>query len=142
MPSRRSSKRLGERLIERGLINEAAIKRATVKQRESGTKIGQALIDLGIVREADLLPILSEHIGTPVIDLSQEVPDPSVIQLVPEDFARDHYAIPVRRENGHVRVAMSDPADFKVVDKLQSLTGSSVLPLLAPRTEILKAISK
>src|SRR5918911_5574361 len=119
MLGRKSSKRLGERLIERGLANEAGVQRALTKQKESGSQIGQALIDLGLLREDALMPVLSEHIGAPLIDLAREAPDPAIAQLVPEQFVREHYALPVRRENGHVRVAMSDPSDFQVINQLQ-----------------------
>ncbi|MGZ3390644.1 MAG: GspE/PulE/PilB domain-containing protein, partial [Isosphaeraceae bacterium] len=98
--------RLGEHLLAEGLISEAQLERALDAQRLSGYLLGYVVLSLGLLDEDTLTAALAAHLGMPVADLRTESVDPDVARLVPEEFARRHVLLPIRRENGHLAVAM------------------------------------
>jgi type IV pilus assembly protein PilB len=140
--ARESPQRLGERLVAGRLINEGQLLRALELQPMSSRPLGRVLIDLGLIDEDRLTAELAEHLGVPVADLRKEAVDSEVAQLVPEEFARRHAVLPIRREAGGVAVAMADPTDLHLVSDLRLITGLVVVPYLAGPSDILANLSR
>jgi type IV pilus assembly protein PilB len=136
------SKRFGERLLADGLISEAQLQRALDAQRLTGYLLGAVLLSLGLLDEDSLTAVLGDHLGMPVADLRTETVDPDVAQLVPEEFARRHVILPIRRQNGHLAVAMLDPGNLPLINDVRLLSGLPVTPYLANRSDILANLSR
>jgi len=134
--------RLGERLLAGGLITEEQLQHALEMQPPSSRPLGRILVELGILDEDRLDAALSTHLDVPVVDLRREPVDADVAQLVPEEFARRHVLLPIRRDDGHLAVAMADPSNLLVVNDLRLLTGLPVTPYLAARSDILANLSR
>ena len=134
--------RLGERLLERSLINEAQLRRALELQPRSSRPLGAVLVELGALDEDRLTAVLGEHLEIPVADLKRETVDPEAARLVPEDFARRHVLLPIRRENGHLNIAMADPLNLPLINDLRLMTGLGVKPFLAGPSDILANVSR
>jgi type IV pilus assembly protein PilB len=134
--------RFGERLLLEGLISEAQLRRALDAQRVSGYQLGSVVLSLGILDEDTLTVALGAHLDMPVADLRTEPVDPEAARLVPEEFARRHVVLPLRRDNGHLAVAMADPGNLALLNDLRLITGLQVAPYLAPRSDILANLSR
>lgn len=133
-------KHVGEILIKRGLIDKAQLDTALERQRITGDKLGRLLIKLGFLSEEELGNALSEQINVPHVDLSTEELDPAVINLIPEKVARKYDLIPIRRDGNEIIVAMDDPLSSIAIELLNFTAGMRVVPVLAGRTQIRKAL--
>ncbi|MDW1951679.1 MSHA biogenesis protein MshE, partial [Vibrio sp. 812(2023)] len=77
-------KRLGDLLVEEGIVSEDQIQQALSAQRSTGQKLGDALIDLGFITEKQMLEFLSQQLGLPLIDLGRAPVDADAVQILPE----------------------------------------------------------
>lgn len=116
-------KRLGDLLVEEGIVSEEQIQQALNAQRSTGQKLGDALIDLGFITEKQMLDFLSQQLGLPLIDLGRAPVDGEAVQILPEVHARRLRAMVVARNGDTLRVAMSDPADLFIQESLMNLLG-------------------
>ncbi|KHT45527.1 GspE/PulE family protein [Vibrio sinaloensis] len=105
-------KRLGDLLVEEGIISEQQVEQALAAQKSTGRKLGAALIELGFLTEHQMLTFLSQQLDIPLIDLSRANVDVEAVQLLPEVHARRLRALVIGRQQDTLRIAMSDPADL------------------------------
>lgn len=131
---------LGELLVGAQLISHAQLAEALLQQSASGKRIGQLLVELGDVTERDLARVLSEQLGIPLIDLSQETPTPEATTLLPEAIARAHNAVPISVDDSGVLIAVSDPTP-ELAQTLANGCGRMVHLAIAPRSDVERAIN-
>lgn len=113
--------RLGDLLVQEGIISDGQLQQALADQKQSGRKLGAALVALGYLSEDQLLSFLSQQLRIPFVDLQQRRLDPALAQRLPEIQARRHRALVVEQNDHSVLVAMSDPADLTAQDALAAL---------------------
>jgi type IV pilus assembly protein PilB len=134
--------RLGDLLVERNLVTQSQLSEALLQQEASGKRLGSLLIELGAVDELECTRVLAEQLDLPLADLRQDAPDDDAISLLPESIARSSAAIPVRRTDAGLSVAMADPNDVEAVARIREASGLDVVALLAPPSDILRAIER
>lgn len=132
--------KLGEVLIQQGIITEQMLDEALREQKKDGARIGSVLVKLGFVSEKDLLDALSRHFGCPNIDLKDTKLDDAVLKLVPSELAAKYLAIPIKRFGHTLTVAMINPGDVAAIEDIQFATGFEVKPVVASEDSILKLI--
>lgn len=134
-------KRLGDLLVDLGIISDEQLRRALETQRQTGGKLGRILIQLGFVTEEVLLYFLSKQAGVSYVSLSDfgKIPE-EVIKTVPESIARYQTLIPVTKEDKILTIAMSDPFNVFAIDDLRLTTGYDIKVVIAPEAEIKNAI--
>lgn len=137
-----SRKRLGERLLESGLIAEQQLAEALRAQQVTGEQLGTALMRLGYVREDDLLRVLCEDAAIPFLALDDMRPDPATLQAVPEALARAHTALALKQDDGRLTIALANPFDIAAVTALERATGRAVSVAGAPRVRILALLDQ
>ncbi|MFO7892100.1 MAG: GspE/PulE family protein [Longimicrobiales bacterium] len=135
-------KRLGERLLERGVIAEAELADALRAQQGTGEELGSALMRLGYVDEDDLMRLLCEDADIPFLDLSGVQPEEGAVQAIPEALARAHGVLPLSQENGRIRVALGNPFDIGAVTALERVTGRPLTVVAAPRDDISRLLTE
>ncbi|NOH68503.1 GspE/PulE family protein [Vibrio rotiferianus] len=123
-------KRLGDLLVEEGIVTEEQVQQALASQHDTGQKLGDALIALGFISEKQMLNFLSQQLGLPLIDLSRAPIDADAVQLLPEVHARRLRAMVVAQNGDTLRVAMSDPADLFTQESLMNLLGEYALEFI------------
>ena len=133
---------LGQVLLDEGLITEEQLARALNAQRTTAAPLGTLLVNQGAIPEDHLTVVLSVHLDTPAADLKHVDVDPEVAQLVPEDFARRNLVLPLRRDNGFLAVAMSDPSNLTLINDLRLITGLKVAPYIAGSSDILVNLTR
>lgn len=129
----------GEILLRRGLIDDQQLARSREMQG-SGTSLVDAAVDLGFVNEELALRAIADEIGMEFIDLTEAELDLSLLPQFPQRLIYRDSLFPVRRDNGSIVVATSDPFDIYPLDEVGSATGLTVTPVLSPRHEIAKLI--
>ncbi|MDA7745894.1 GspE/PulE family protein [Psychromonas sp.] len=114
-------KRLGDLLVEEGLLTEVQLLNALKEQRSLGLKLGTTLIHLGYLSEDQILTFLSRQLNIPIVDLVKVKIDPNAIQLLPEVHARRLRALAIADDGEKVTLVVSDPADLQSLDVLAEL---------------------
>lgn len=139
----RLRKRLGDLLVEEGIITEAQVEQALAAQKSSGRKLGDALIELGFLSEQQMLSFLSQQLDIPLIDLSRAAVDVEAVQLLPEVHARRLRALVIGRQGDTLRVAMSDPADLFAQEALLGQLGDYALEfVVAPERQLVDGFDR
>jgi general secretion pathway protein E len=133
--------RLGQLLIERGLIAGEDLDRALELQKERGDKLGRILVDMGYLAQRDLLNALSAQLGLPVATLSTLPSAPELEGLSPR-FLRQSLLFPVSIEENTLTLAMADPLDFEAINAVQTFSKLEVRPQLAAEQDILDALDR
>jgi len=136
-----SAPRLGDRLLDAGLISRNQLELALKEQKRTGRLIGAVLHDLGFVSEQGLASFLAQDSQTLSVDVSQIEIEPGVSGLVPYEFCKEAALVPVNRRNGTLRIVMADPFNVVAVDRVEQLTGLKVEVMAAPQAEILERLA-
>ncbi len=131
-----TKKRLGERLLEQGVVTQQQLADAIRAQQVTGEELGSALLRLGFVQEDDLMRLLCEDAQIPYLSLVDQEPDADAARSIPEALARVHNAVPVAQEGGRLRVALGNPFDIGAVTALERVTGRPLNVVAAPRAQI------
>ena len=132
--------RLGDLLIQAGLISEAQLQLALQEQKRTGSKLGRTVVDLGFVAEVKLLTALSEQLKIPFIELKHFKFDQQLVQSLPEAMARRFRAIVLSREGGGLLVGMSDPLDLFALDEMERILKTRVQPAVVREAELLATL--
>lgn len=135
-------KRLGDLLVESGLLTEEKLKEALRLQKTSGKKLGEVLTDEGIISEGQIIEVLEFQLGIPHMDLEKHYIDPEIPRLINENLARRYVLIPVKKEKNRLTVAMTDPLNIFALDDVKIATGFEVEAAISTRQNILNAIDE
>jgi nitroreductase len=136
-------KKLGEILIERGVLALSELHTGLEACRRSGGRLGTQLLKFGFVDEPALLRALAEQYGVRAVAAAVLKRAPiEVLSLVPPALARRLRAVPFERLPIHLKVAMINPRDPVALEEIAELTGLEVLPFVATETAVLEAIAR
>lgn len=135
-------RRLGDTLLDQGLLTEEELATALEEQLRTGERLGRTLVRLALLSESEVADALSKHLGIKRVDFSELYLSAEVVDLVPAAFIMTKRVLPIEVENGSLLVAMVDPLDITVIDDLQRLTGKMVQPLVATEEEIIDAFQR
>ncbi|MFT5675435.1 MAG: MSHA biogenesis protein MshE [Paraglaciecola sp.] len=131
--------RLGDLLVQQGIISEEQLMQALAAQKQSGRKLGYMLIELGLMTENQLLTFLSQHLNVPLVDISLFKVSPAAVALLPEVQARRHRALVLEDNGDHLLVGMSDPADLAGVDVLSGLLPKAIKVAVVSDAQLFQA---
>jgi type IV pilus assembly protein PilB len=135
-------KRLGEVLVDAGVLSADDLQRALREQRAPHEKLGEAVMRLGLASETLIAQALSDQLAIPFLDLSCAAIEPEAIQLVPERTARKHTLLPVAIDQRDLQVAIADPLSFEALEDVAFASGCTVRPLIATASDIRRATDK
>lgn len=142
---RKGKKRIGDILVEEGILTEEQLEEALKAAKAENKKIGEAITDLGFASEQDIAEALSSQLGFEYVNLSTvHIPD-NVLSLINESVLRKHLMIPyafVPNTINQVKVAMVDPMDMSAIDDFSIVTNLLVVPSVATTRDILIALDR
>jgi type IV pilus assembly protein PilB len=133
-------KKIGECLIQAGLITEEDLGIALTEHKRTGERLGVVLVRMNLATEKQIAKALAFQLGFPYINLSENPPDASAVTLIPKDVALKRVCVAVRLEKNLLTVAMSDPLLFSLVQDLEFQTGYRIKQVVATRGDITEAI--
>ncbi len=134
--------RLGDLLVDHGLITEEELKASLAAQKISGLKLGEQLIEDNAITEEKILEVLEFQLGIPHINLNRFILDAKAPKLISESLASKHTVIPVAIKRGKLMVAMADPLDMIAIDDLRITTGMEVEVAISAKGDIIRAINR
>ncbi|MHB1268634.1 MAG: GspE/PulE family protein [Acidithiobacillus ferriphilus] len=140
MASRLQKIRLGDLLIQNGIITAVQLDTTLIQQRESGRKLGQELIAQHLMTEESLLTFLAKQLHLERIDLSRQALDPQLVSRLPESLARRYRAIPLQDQGEHYLIGMADPTDLPALDAISRAMGKPVKMALISETQLLRVL--
>ncbi|MGH7619068.1 MAG: GspE/PulE family protein [Gemmatimonadaceae bacterium] len=132
--------RLGESLVDSGLITQGQLDEALKRGSSTGERIGEALVGLGFISERDLLKTLAQDADIPFLEPRELLVDPIVVALVAAPVARSQHVVPLRFEAKALLVAMANPFDVGVIRALERSTGKHIRVAAADPSEIAQLI--
>lgn len=140
MLEQRRKLRIGEIMVQQGLISQDQLRIALIEQEHNDLPLGRQLVRLGFVTEAMVRDTLASTIGTESIDLSTVVADIEALQMVPQDFSRRYHLLPVAFEEttSTMVVAMADLFNVVALDQLRAMLGGQIQlrPVLAAEAQL------
>ncbi len=136
-------KRLGDLLLESGLVTVEQLEQAVLEQKRSGLQLGTTLVQGGVLSEHDLVELLQRQLGLPLVDLEQIAVDENALGKIKEEQAKKHMALPVEIEGRKTLVvAMADPLNQNAIEDLRFHSGLFIKAVLATPTQIQAAIER
>lgn len=137
-------RRLGELLLEAGVLDEPQLQAALTEQRRWGGKLGRTLVDMGFLDEDTMVRALSRQLGLKVVDLDGAEIDASVPKFLRVDLAERYGVFPVSGEQGsrQLMLATSDPTNQEALSALEFASGMSITVLVATQSSIDRAIRR
>jgi type IV pilus assembly protein PilB len=139
------AKRIGELLVEGGVLSQTQLEQALFAQRKDGRKLGQLLVELGLVSEIQVTQTLSRQLSVPWVSLYHVDFSRSLLNLVPREIAEKYCLIPifvrrVRKQGETLYVAMDDPTHTAAIEDVQRAAALPVKPMIACPSDVRAAI--
>ncbi len=139
--------KLGDLLVREGLIaKEQLVKALDEQKKQKDSRIGEIFVYLGMVSEHDLVATLGKQLGIPYVTSGVGLLRPAIDQglekLIPKDFAIKNILLPLSKNLTSLTCAIYDPMDLVLIDNLRKMTGCEINPVIATKTDILKAIEE
>ncbi len=135
-PHQPKKTRIGEVLVEEGLLTQEQLVKALAQQRSTGRMLGEMLVEQGVITPAVLVQALARRLGVPGCDLRHGLIDPAVMNLIGEEEADRLKCIPMFKVRDTLTVAMAEPQSLPAIDRLRALTGCKIRPVLALESNI------
>lgn len=140
MAEQRRKLRLGELMVQQGLISQDQLRIALMEQEQNNIPLGRQLVRLGFVTEAMVRDLVAHTIGQESVDLTTVIADADALKKVPEDFARRYHLLPIAYEEPtrSLVVAMADMFNVVALDQLRAMLGGQiqVKPVLAAEAQL------
>ncbi|MGE3062378.1 MAG: GspE/PulE family protein [bacterium] len=134
-------KRLGDMLIDEGLISLEQLKKALAEQKDQGGRLGSILVQMKFVTDEQISQTLGKQYNVGVVSFDEEI-DPMTLKVVTPQIAQKFQVIPVKREGKNLFLAMANPVDVYTIEDIKFATGYNVIPMVASENLISQAIEK
>jgi len=138
--------KLGEILIQQGLLTEKQLQEAIKVQKKEHGRLGEVLIKLGFLTEENIIAALGTQLNIPHANKENNLLRPNTNQdlnkIVPYDFAKSNLVLPLSKESNVLTCAVSDPLDLLMLDNLKMVTGCSIKLVIATRSDLISAIQE
>ena len=139
----RSTRFIGDVVVDLGFADRAAVERAIHTARQSGRRTGQVLVDDGTITSDQLARVIAERFGVDHLDLSIFKVDMTAANLLASSAARRYEAVAVQfLDDRTVLVAMVDPGNVLAIDDIALMTGYDVRPAAAAREDVMALVGR
>ena len=144
MDINRKKLRLGDVLVNSGVISAEDLEKGLARQKGTGRKLGEVLVDEGIVTEENIARALSDQLHYDMIDLQNVEIEEEVLKLVPANVLKKYKVLPFEysQDTMMLRVAMADPMDIAALDDINIITNMQVEPVVATTRGVMLAIDR
>lgn len=132
--------RLGELLVENGMINHTQLREALRKQAQTGGQLGSILVDMGYITIGDLMDFLSRQFGVPSADLLKIDISPELLKLIPLEKIKAMNVLPIGIGENSVTLAMVNPRDMISIRDIEFSLRKKVIPVVVPSSQMETAI--
>jgi type IV pilus assembly protein PilB len=137
----KTKKRLGEILIEGGLLTRGQLEEALPYQKKSGLKLGQFLVREGIVTEVQIVDMVSNQLNLNKYSAEAYQIDTELANVIPADMAFRYQAVPLKKNHLLLTIAMIDPMDINAVDAIEVYTNNEVETVICTEQDLNQLLS-
>jgi type IV pilus assembly protein PilB len=143
-PTAVKKRRLGEILMDAGVVDELQLKAALAEQRKWGGKLGRTLVEMGFVDEESMVLALSRQLNLPLVHLDRMNLPPEIVQLLRVDIAERYGVFPLSgdRKQKVLQIATSDPTNVEALQELSFNTGLHIQVSVSTASGIDRAIRR
>lgn len=131
---------IGDVLLDRGLLSLPELE--TLRTQANGQRVDQVAVEQGLLTEEQALRALGDELGMRFVELNDFPIDRELLAKFPTTAIFRHSLLPLRRNNGRVEIATSDPFDLEALDELSSLSGFRLEPVLTRRVDLVRLIKE
>ena len=124
------TKRLGDMLLEAGLITEEQLGEALKYQAQEKERLGTTLVKHNYITEKQLIDTLRIQLGIEYIDLSKVDITPEMSRYVPKNLAKKMNVVPVRVSRDQLFLAMADPLNFMAIEEAKRTSKKRIVPMI------------
>ncbi len=132
----KDKKKLGEMLLDAGLLTETQLSQALGAAKESNLRLGQVLNRQGIVSETRVMDLLSKQLRVDKYSPDKYPVDLNLARIIPADLAHKEQVVPLRKRGNLLTIAMIDPMDIMALDTIEALTNTEVEPIICTEQEL------
>jgi len=136
------AKKIGELLLQEGLIDLEQLNKALEEQQHTGERIGTVLIKLGFITEEVLVEFIARQFNLPQVNIAKLTVSRDTIGLIPPDIAQRYQAVPFGLIGNTLNVAMADPGNLFVIDDMRFLTRRNIQVHVASEFSIKSTLSR
>jgi type IV pilus assembly protein PilB len=136
------NKKLGEQLLDAGLITAEELQTALQRQEDVDDRLGTILLNMNLIDEHELVQFLGKQTGCMVVNLDSYPVEPEALKTISKKQAQRYRAVPLARDGNTLTVAMQDPLDLVAIDDLAMVTDLEIEPAVAPQSEIDRFIER
>ncbi len=126
----KGQKRLGEILIDGGLLTQEQLRQALISKKNTKLKLGEFLVRQGILTESQLIDFLSEQLKIEKYHPEKYPLDLSLSNLIPADVAQKHHVVPLMRKANLLTIGVTDPLDIRALDTVEAVTNIEIEPVI------------
>ena len=134
--NRSSTKKLGELLMEEGLLDKEKLEEALKQQKGSGERLGEVLVRLGRVTEKDIAKIVADQFALPFLGVSQYFLPKDIASILPVETLVENQCVPMDRIGKILLLAISGPVDIKVLEAMEAKAGCELALFVSTTSEI------
>ncbi len=134
--------RLGDLLIEQGLLTDEQLKFSLDEQKRTGRRLGRIVVESGFVTEEAISQALARQLRLPFVDLKQFTPAAEMTKLLPEAQARRFRAVVLKEENDQLIVGFVDPTDMQAYDDIVRLVRREIEPVVVTESQVMILIDR
>ncbi len=138
------AKQLIDILLETGKITEESLKKAQLHAKQNNTSLNESLIALDILKEEEITQAISKQLSVPYASIQNGIlipqKDQNLAKYISEKFARENLILPLFVEDGTLAVALNDPSNVFLLDNLRMMSGLSVQPFIASKSQLFQAL--
>ena len=135
-------KRLGDLLLDAGVVSEEQIKDALAYGKEHHTRIGDSLIAMGAIDETQLIGTLRMQLGIEFVDLAKNPPSPDMVMVIPKHMAQKYDVVAISTTPDSVILAMADPLNYNALEDVKRYTRKKIVPVISHGEAVRRAVAK
>lgn len=133
-------KKFGELLFHKGILSKAQLLEVLNFKKHNNEELSQIIINKDFAEDEDVMDCLAEVLNIPFVQLHDYTVDPAVLEIVPKELAIKHKVFPVFKIENSLTIAMVNPGDVQVIDRLHRETGYEIEPAVSLERDVMKAI--
>ncbi|HEX5311628.1 GspE/PulE family protein [Aquabacterium sp.] len=134
--------RLGEVLVQQGLLSLHQLEQALAEQKRTGRKLGRVLSDMNLVTDQAIGLTIAEQMKLPFLDLARRELSPELVMRLPESLARRHRALVIGQQDDGLLVAFSDPMDTFAQDEVARALHSTIHPVVVTEKSLMDVVDR
>ncbi len=138
------AKQLIDILLETGKITKENLKKAQLHAKQNNNSLNESLIALDILKEEEITQAISKQLAVPYASIQNGIlipqKDQNLSKYISEKFARENVILPLFVEDGTLAVALNDPSNVFLLDNLRMMSGLSVQPFIASKSQLFQAL--